>query len=168
MKRQDKGSDGDASSFDDKYLEFVLIAPNAMLVAVFCLSWIVSKFVKRSKREGVDGEEGAETTRDRVSSSVYDIFSGLRKSFGWDKETPITIEDGKENGIELGNVYSAGEGGITNSNNPIHTLKRPSGVPLPPLDWDGYEQKEFKGLKKKKIREVENMNSYLRSVSGGD
>jgi len=176
MKHQKEGGDGnegdDTATFDDKYLGYVLISLNVLFVSVFLLSGIVSRFVKRSKRREVGGETlGEGEGRERGSTGVYDVFSGLRISFvdliGWNKETPLTLDDG-QNGIELGNVYSGGDDGIVDSNNPMHdvVVKRPSAVPYPPLDWDGYEKKEFKGAKKHKLKELEDWSKYLRYVSG--
>ena len=72
----------------------------------------------------------------------------------------MTIDDG-QTGIELGNIYSGGEHGSGNRNNPMHgveipspstvPVKRPSGVPYPPLDWDGYDKEEFREAKKQSI-----------------
>ena len=85
---------------------------------------------------------------------------------GWNKEKTLAIDDG----IELGNVYSGGDDDIIDSNNPMHGVKirKPSAVPLPPLDWDGYNKKEYKGAKKQKLKELADMSKYLRSVSGGE
>ena len=150
----------DRYSFDVMLVILQFIAPFIIVVHYFVFE--ARDDSKTLKRALSDANEG----RDRASSSVYDIFSGLRKSLGWDKDAPLAIGEGQENEIELGNIYSGGGDNLSNSN-PLHSRK-PSAVPLPPVDWDGYEQKQFKGLQQKKIDEVANMNKYLKSVSGGE
>ena len=49
---------------------------------------------------------------------------------GWDKDKSLAIGDGREDGIELGHIYTGGADKISNSN-PIH-LRKPSGEELSP------------------------------------
>ena len=140
----------DRSSFDVMLVILQFIAP--LIVVVHYFVFEAKDDVTRVKRNLSDANEG----RDRASSSVYDIFSELRKSLGWDKDEPLAIGDGQENGIELGSIYSD-DGGIRKSNNPMH---RPSAAPSPPFmhtDEVGVEKSKQKSLPPQ----------IARSASGG-
>ena len=113
-------SSSSSSSFDDKYLGYVLIALNCVMVAVFIAYGYVVQFVKRS-RKNEDRSLG------RASSGVYDIFSGLRASLGWlGKEKPLAIDDGQKE-IELSDIFSGGEDGSKTRGNPIHEKRSGEG-----------------------------------------
>ena len=116
--------EGETDSFDDKYLGYVLFALFFLLIAVFLLSGFVSQFVRRSRRREAGGESGGGGARERTSTGLYDIFSGLRESLGWRKDKPLAIDD-DQSGLELGNIYSGGEDGSRNSDNPM-SVERPS------------------------------------------
>jgi hypothetical protein len=120
VKVEDEGE-----SFDDKYLGYVLFILIGLLISVFLLSGIVSQFVKRSRRRETDGELGGGGARERTSTGLYDIFSGLRKSFGRRKDRPLAIDDG-QGGLELGNIYLGGEDGSRTSSNPMSVERPPS------------------------------------------
>jgi len=123
LKRREGAAkeDGEVASFDEKYLGYVLFGLFFLLIAVFLLSGIVSQFIKRKRRrrKGLDSEQGGEgDARERTSTGLYDIFSGLRVSLGWKKDRPLAIADG-QGGLELGNIYSGGEDSSRNSDNPM-------------------------------------------------
>jgi len=98
-----------------------------------------------------------------TSIGLYDIFSGLRKSFGRRKDRPSAVDDG-QGGLELGNIYSGGEDGSRTRVNPM-SVKRPSDVPLPPIDWEGYKTKEYKHAKAYKLKQEEDMKKYNQQVA---
>ena len=150
----------DRNSFDVMLVILQFIAP--LIVVVHYFVFEAKDDATSVKRTLSDANE----ERERASSGFRDIFSGFKMSFGGGKEKNLAIENNDDIGLELGNIYSGGESGIRNSNNPLHEVKRPSGVPLPPLDWGGYEKKEFQGAKKQKLTEFKEMSKYLRSISG--
>jgi hypothetical protein len=100
--------EGEGANFDGKYLGYVLMGLNCILVVVFVLSGVVAQCVKRSRRERREGG-GEERESERAGTSLYDIFSGLRASLGRNNDKPLAIDDGQEGGLELGEIYGGGK-----------------------------------------------------------
>jgi hypothetical protein len=105
------GGEGGGDEYDAKYLGVVLIALNVGLVVVFMGSGVVSKVVKNKfRREG----------REHGSTTIYDVFSGLRDSLGWRRRNsggPALEDERADEGgeIELGDVYAVERpGGMEN------------------------------------------------------
>jgi len=180
MKRRDvdAGSDengASSTSFDDKYLGYVLMSLSVLLFEVFFLSGFVAQCVKRTGPREVDGLGRTSETRARANTGVYDIFSGLRVSLGWERDRPLAINDGQSS-IELGNIYSGGEDGNGLSANPIHNIpgesvERPSGgEQFPPLEFDrsnGMAKQDDRSNNTEKTTEKSLSRQVARSVSGG-
>jgi hypothetical protein len=130
MKRQKGGGGGIDDDFDEKYLGAVLIGLNVMLAAIFVFSGAVLKLVKRTHIIYVGGvnAEGGEG-RERSGTSIYDVFSGLRDSLGWRKNNRPALDPSNDQGIELGDIYSAdSEQGQGTNINPLARPNLPTAV----------------------------------------
>ena len=156
----------DRNSFDVVLVILQFIAP--VIVVGHYAIFEARDDARTIKALSADANEG----RGRLSSGIFDVFSGFRARLGSGKKTLTNGSgDDGEGGLELGDIYSSVDE-TRNSENPLHVvpipiaIKRPSAVPLPPLDWDGYEKKEYQETKKQKLKEIRVMKNYLRAVSG--